>query len=204
MLSKSASGRLRRGIASLEFVLVFPMLLAIVSILFVIAQAGSAKVHTATSARNQTWASRPSAPGGSPLNWPHTPMDSKIDVPASQTVSLGPVFSNQTRQAQSENTLVANPWAFQTVPFPANGPSAVPHTNVLSMLPALLLGTEIGDLCQAMAQAYPGGSTIANFLQGLGEVGNVAVIAAGGVLIGSIAASIPGAYLEAAALGFQY
>ena len=54
-------GRIRRGIASLELVLVFPLLLAIVSVLFAIGQCDVAKVGTATDARRQTWAQRPKA-----------------------------------------------------------------------------------------------------------------------------------------------
>lgn len=132
----SATNRLRRGIASLELVLVFPMLLALVAILFAIAMSDVAKVQVTTKARQQTWAQRPSAPAGSPLDWvSQDPMASQIAPPQQQTVSLGPVYPGQTRQAQSKNTLVANPWASEAIPFPSLDKNMYPHTSVLTDLP---------------------------------------------------------------------
>lgn len=194
--------RNRRGIASLEFVLVFPMLLILVSVLFIIARADMARVMTVTGTRNHTWAKRP-GPSGSPLNWPHNPMDSQLTLPATLPVSLAPVFAGPPAQAQSQVTLVANPWAFQSVPFPSASDQAVPHTNVLSMLPLQAgIVPGFGGLCQAMAQGYPGGSSISNFVGSLVNlVGNTAVQGVGWALLGSLFASYPGIDLLGAAYG---
>ena len=196
------AGRSRRAIASLEFVLVFPFLLILVSVLFIVGRADVAKVQAVTGTRNQTWANRP-GPSGSPLIWPHNPMNPPLSLPATQPVSLAPVISRQPGQAQSQVTLVANPWAFQSVPFPSASDQAIPHTSVLKMLPSPA-GAALAATCQAMALSYPatGASAIQNFVGGLVKlVGNTAVQGVGWALVGSVFASYPGIKLLGAAYG---
>lgn len=189
----------RRGIASLELVLVFPLLLAIVSVLFAIGQCDVAKVGTATDARRQTWAQRPKADPGSPLSLFQDPMVSKIDPLQQHSVSLGPVFSGRTQQAQSKNTLIANPWAFTAIKFsPLNQNNTVPHTTELSYVP--VLGSALAALCSGMGYALPSGVPLTTLSYVILPT-NYALVAAGGVLIASVFATYPGVSLWDAAQG---
>lgn len=136
MVSASSPAPLRRGIASLEFVLVFPLLLALVAFLFAIAKAGVVKLQTVSQARQQTWAKRAQAKAKAPLDWlSHDPMAFKIDSMPQQPLNLGPVFSGEPHSARSTNTLIANPWAYEAVPFPSLDLNVYPHTSVLDDLP---------------------------------------------------------------------
>lgn len=174
-LSPSA-GRNRRGIASLEFVLVFPFLLILVSVLFIVGRADVAKVQTVTGTRNQTWANRP-GPKGSPLNWPHNPMDSQLSRTATQPVSLAPVIARQTQQAQSQVTLVANPWAFQSVPFPSANEHVLPHTSVLSMLPSPA-GPVLANTLVGLDQGLPDGPALSMAASLIGSTVNPSLLLA--------------------------
>ena len=127
----------RRGIATLELVLLFPILLLIVSALYLIAREDVAKVQAATDARAQTWRKRPDAPGGRLLQPLHNPADSRVSTLPQRSVSGAPVFTGQTFQAQSGNTLVGNPWDSQDkgIPFrPRLQKNMVPHTDELAMI----------------------------------------------------------------------
>jgi hypothetical protein len=181
----------RRGIASLELVLVFPMVLAIAAALFLIGHADVAKLAAATAARRQTWQERAEAPAGQRLRPWHNPQDSQISSQPVQSVSMGPLFSGQTRQAQSGNTVIANTWAFEAIPFPPLKKNMLPHTSVLA-----LIGT---DVSTAIFQGFQllfdpgldfGGNPVlqAARITGIGE--NVVVKAAGYALEFSIGAAI--------------
>src|SRR5579871_6645972 len=102
----------RRGIASLELVLVFPFVLAIVATLFLIARADLAKVESATTARAQTWRGRDLAPTGQALQPWHNPQDSRVGSLPKLPVVAGMPFPGQTWEAVSGNTLIGNAWAY--------------------------------------------------------------------------------------------
>jgi hypothetical protein len=181
----------RRGIASLELVLVFPMVLAIAAALFLIGRADVAKLAVATVARRQTWQERAQAPAGHRLRPWHNPLDSKISSQPVQSLSMGPLFSGQTRQAQSGNTLIANTWDFQAIPFPSLKKNMLPHTSVLA-----LIGTDVSTAIFRGFQALfdPGldfgGNPVLQTARvtGIGE--NVVVKAAGYALEFSVGAAI--------------
>jgi hypothetical protein len=193
--ARTCTKRVRRAMASLELVLVFPMLMGIVSVLFVIAQSDAAKVGMATAARRQTWAKRSQAPAGSPLSVSYDPMTSKIDSAPQNTVSLGPVFARRTLQAQSRNTLIANPWAFAAIPFPSLDQNVIPHTTVLSSIEGI--GVVASDICTLMELSYPNGPVL-NPASYVIEPVNYGLLAAGGVLL---VVPYAGWNLFAAALG---
>jgi hypothetical protein len=124
----------RRGIASLELVLVFPFILAIVATLFLIGRADLAKVEAATSARAQTWRQRDQAPTGQALQPWHNPQDSQVSSLPQQPVLSGPPFAGQTWQARSGNSVIGNPWDYQGVPFPSLANNLRTHTSVFSLI----------------------------------------------------------------------
>ena len=184
----------RRGMASLELVLVFPMLLAIVAALFLIGQADVAKLAAATKARQQTWKGRTTAPTGPDMLRPwHDPQGSKFPA-ASQAlqsvqISAGPIFRGQNLQGLSANTIVANTWAntpgAQGIPFPSLQKNMVPHTDALG-----LIGT------QDVTQGVFAGFQLA-FDPGMDSGGNPLLQAARGTGIGlNVGVKIAGAALE--------
>ncbi len=147
----------RRGIASLELVLVFPMLLSIVCGLFLIARADVAKVQAATDARAQTWQKRPDAPSGQLLVAWHRPADSLISTLPQRAGSGGPVLKGLTWQARSGNTVVGNPWASQAMPFPAQQDKNIKiHTSVLSHIGTAVSSAALDTLSWTMD---PGANT---------------------------------------------
>jgi hypothetical protein len=178
----------RRGIASLELVLVFPMLLALVAGLFLIGRADLAKVAAATAARRQTWQERAQASPGPDLLRPwHNPLDSQVSSLPVQSASMGPLFPGQTLRASSGDTLVANPWAFQAIPFPPLDKNMRPHTSVLA-----LLGTDVSTaMFDGLAAAFdPGTNPVLVAANDAGIGANVGVKAAGYTLEFTFGAAI--------------
>jgi hypothetical protein len=164
----------RRGIASLELVLVFPMLLAIVCGLFLIARADTTKVAAATKARQKTWQDRAQAPAGQPLRPWSDPKDSKIgSVQTVQPGNMGPLFPGRNLKAQSGNTLIANPWASDAINFPSLDQNLRPHTTVF----ALISGEAPTWVFQVMRAFDPG--SIKGVTGLFADIGNTAVLAAG-------------------------
>jgi hypothetical protein len=166
----------RRGIASLELVLVFPFVLTIVAALFLIAKLDVAKVQAATDARQQTWGQRGNAPAGQTLRPWHNPQDSQVSSLPQRAVVAGPPFSGQTFQARSGNTLIANAWDSPSVPFPSLSQDLKPHTNVLSMI-ATSIAMPSFDLLAASLDPGTNPVLIAASVSGQGE--NYVVLGAG-------------------------
>ncbi len=131
MLRKPNVRPVRRGIASLELVLVFPFLLSLVAGLFVIAWADVVKVGTTTAARNQAWQQRPQTTVGQPLGWQPKPLDGQINTGATNNVPLGPLYRGQVLQANSRNSLIANTWSNPTISFSSVGQTIKPHASVI-------------------------------------------------------------------------
>jgi hypothetical protein len=150
--------RSRSGIATLEYVLVFPMLLAMAAALFVMGRAILRKEVVASTARKDAWQKRPSAQPGEPLQLNHNPVDSAVDSTATKPVSLGKIFPGQTNQAESRATVTAHPWAKEDLPFaPGQGILRV-HGHELDLL-GDNLGSLLGGSGGAMPRSWsPGGS----------------------------------------------
>src|ERR1700757_2571184 len=86
----NARPRGRPGMASLEFVLVFPMLLAMAAGLFLLAHAVETKSATAITARQDAGNQRPQAPAGETLWVFSDPLDSAIQADPQRTFTSGP------------------------------------------------------------------------------------------------------------------
>jgi hypothetical protein len=123
----------RPGIASLEMVLVFPLLLALVAGVFLIARADAAKTFTATRARAEAWNRRADANPGDPLVLGTDPGRSAVDGSGSAGVKPGPLFPTANFRARSANTATGNTWASPTVRF-APQPPMVPHMEEFNQM----------------------------------------------------------------------
>lgn len=146
--------RRRPAVAPVELVLVFPFLLTLVAALYLIAKLGMAKVQAANDARQQTWQQRVQADqtqNGDRLKPWHSPKDSQISTQPQQPVVAGPPFKGKTFQAQSGNALIANPWAFQSIPFASLDQDLEPHTEVLALIATSVAGPSFGALSLALA-----------------------------------------------------
>jgi hypothetical protein len=207
--------RSRRGIATLEYVLVFPMLLAMAAALFVMGRAILRKEVVASTARKDAWQKRPTAQPGHPLQLTHNPMNSAVDSTATKPVSLGKIFPGQTNQAESRAVVTGHPWVKEDLPFAPGQGILRPHGHELD-----LLGNNLTSLLGGMTQSRSSTQTITRQLGGgglgalstlvsvfaygldpgtnplmmaaafAGQAGNVAVRLAAGFLDGPVAAVV--------------
>jgi hypothetical protein len=198
----------RRAIASLELVLVFPALLTIVSALFLIGRSDVMKLQTVIDARHQTWQKRANAPSGQLLQPWHKPEDSEVNSLPQRPITSGAPFSGRTFQARSGNTLIANPWAYQAIPFPSLDQNLKPHTSVLSLIGSQLAGVSFDALSAALD---PGTNPVLIAASATGQVENGVVYAAGAYLRFTVGAALDAAMsflndlwdaLDAATFGF--
>jgi hypothetical protein len=188
------------------------MVLTIAGVLFLIGRADMAKLAAATQARRQTWQERAQAPAGQRLRPWHNPLDSQVSSRPVQSVSMGPLFSGQTRQAQSANTFIANTWAFQAIPFPSLKKNMVPHTSVLSLIGPNVSSAVFGGFQALFDPGLDfGGNPVLQAARITGKGENVVVQIAGDLLEFPVGAAINGAIdvlnamwdaLEASTLGF--
>jgi len=124
----------RRGIATLEFVLVFPLLMALVAGLFLIARADTRKTLTATAARNEAWKQRANANPGLVLELGNDPITSAVTTTQTRNVERGPLFPKDTFTATTKFTATGRTWDYRDVPFrPGRGPMN-PHLDELFMI----------------------------------------------------------------------
>ncbi len=108
--------RNRHGIATLEFVLVFPMLLALVAGLFLVARADVSKTLTATQARNELWQRERNANPGAVLALGNDPARSLVAATPSNPVRGGSLFPNGFT-ARSKAATTGRTWDYRDVPF---------------------------------------------------------------------------------------
>ena len=177
----------RRGIAPLEFVLVFPLLLALTAALFLIARAVLSKSFAATTARHDAWAGRGAVPPGSPLSLNPDPTRSLANRNATSPVPSGPLFAGGFT-ADSRHTVFANPWDARAVPFAGGRPAFGFHDRELGML--------VGQVrqLQALGQFLATGLNLIGWTMDpdrnpvlwvpriIGRIGNVIVYVAGLIL----------------------
>lgn len=126
----------RPGIATLEFVLVFPFLCAMVAGIFLVARADVHKTSVVTAARNEAWKKRPNANPGEILKLLNDPMKSEVsgektsDVPKPKSsLFAGPKFV-----AQGKNLSVGRTWDRKDLPFNPGRPHLDPHRDELTLL----------------------------------------------------------------------
>lgn len=124
----------RHGIATLELVLVFPLLLALVAAIFLVARADTARTFTPTKARNEAWKKRPQADPGDVLKVGHDPIRSGVDGSAEAGVKVLPPYGRTTLTARSGATATAHTWDSRAVPFAPGRKWLAPHTDEYGMI----------------------------------------------------------------------
>jgi hypothetical protein len=207
--------RSRSGIATLEYVLVFPMLLAMAAALFVMGRAVLRKEVVASTARTEAWQKRPNAQPGHPLQLAHNPMTSAVDATATKPVSLGKIFPGQTNQAESRASVTGHPWAKEDIPFAPGQGILRPHGHELDLLGNNLTGllggsgpsspstsswnppvtSDLTGALSALVSVFPlgldpGTNPLMIAAAAAGQVANVAVRLAAGFLDGPVAAIV--------------
>lgn len=124
----------RRAVASLELVLVFPLLLILASMLIVVARAGIAKLGTVAQTRQQTWHNGDQKKTANPLSPVQDLQGSQANSAPQVPVALGPGFNGQPpQQATSKNAVIGDTWGYSSVPFASLQPNCQPHTDVLDL-----------------------------------------------------------------------
>jgi hypothetical protein len=176
--------RPRRAIASLELVLVLPFLVAIVSILFVVAKADVVKLTAVTDARRQSWLNRTSENAKEELTPLQHPDRSEVVGAPQLPVSLGPALGRGVQQATSRTTVVANAWNYPTVPFQSLPQNLQPHADVLTKM-ASTQGVDASKAAYAFKALLvfdPGSDPVLKGAAFAGQTGKVATDLAGEVL----------------------
>lgn len=177
----------RRGIASLEFVLAFPLLLAVAAIIFGVGSAGVRKSQVAITARHDAWQRRAGAHAPTPLVLNPGLKDGKIYAPATQSISLPTGFTQGSVTAESQNHLLAAPWDYLDVKFADNTPDFTPHTepltailqNAIPGLPSSAL-----SIVTSLGQMFGQITSVAGPISGMtSQVVNTAVRVAGIALV---------------------
>jgi hypothetical protein len=124
-------GQRRAGIATLELLMVLPMLVALVAAIFLLGRAAERKTSSATEARQRAWARRPQAPPGDVLQLLNDPLASEVKDQHVERVPPGPLFRGANFTAESRNHTIARTWDYRLVPFPAGQPGMQPHLDEL-------------------------------------------------------------------------
>ena len=174
----------RRGMAPLEFVFVFPLLLCLTAALFLVARADLSKSFSATDARHRAWAGRAAVPAGEPLTFRADPANSLAARTTLKDVPAGPLFAAGFK-AESRNTVFAHPWDKRAVPFTPGHPRFEPHLDELGMVTKQIpvVGTGYGYLMQGSAWLIdPERDPALLLVAGVGSVLNYVVIVAGWIL----------------------
>jgi len=167
----------RRGLASLEFVLAFPIMLLFASAVLWVGRAGIARTKAAVESRNQVWASRPNARPTDALsaNW------GVGNGAQSKTVSKtykGWFSGAANPPAKSKHTLFAGTWDHRSLPFEPKRGLMTPHLSVMGKIGT---GANIGGVAEDVLGT---GMKALEFL-----LTNQAVIIAGKVANGIVRAS---------------
>lgn len=123
-----------RGIATFEFVLVFPILMLLVASLFLVARADTKKSLTATMARNEAWNRDTDANPGKVLELGNDPADSIVTAAPTRELPHGPLFPKDTFNAKSRLSATWRTWDHRDVKFRPGQGFMVPHMEELFMI----------------------------------------------------------------------
>lgn len=167
----------RHGIATIELVLVWPLLLFMIVGVFLMARAGIAKEAAATKARAESYQQRPNVPTGDIFLLKHDPLASQamghhaIDV-------RGPHYMRGTVfEAESFSFTIGRDWNFRDVPFPRLGPFHI-HADVLKLIAKNIpgVGVAIVGVIQAFATTMnPNENPLMLAASVAGQAGNIAI-----------------------------
>jgi|GEM_PF-5712433 len=119
----------RRGIATLELVFIFPLLMLMASAIFMMFRGDISKESAATRARAQAFRQQNTADPGRLLLLDHNPLDSTTSTLQQQPVALGPLFGRAVTVAESSASVTGRVWDYRDIPFAPIGQSWKPHTT---------------------------------------------------------------------------
>ena len=123
----------RSGIATLEFIFVFPILLSIVAAIILIARADVHKIAVATAARNDAWQKRPDANPGDVLKLLNDPAQSEITGRSRSVVPRSSIFAGEFT-ADGRTTATGRPWDRKDLRFRPGQLHLVPHEAELALI----------------------------------------------------------------------
>lgn len=173
----------RRAVATIEFVMVFPLLVFLVAALFLIARASIAKESAASGARYKAWAARPSAEPGQIYRVNHEPSDSRVSGQHRVTVLPGPLFRNERFTADSVGFAIDRTWDHRDVPFDRLGDFKLherPFKPIAQNIPG---GSGVVTLASGLALLMnPQPNPLLIAARALGRAGNIAIRGAAIVL----------------------
>ncbi len=171
----------RTGIATLEFIFVFPILLSIVAAIILIARADVHKIAVATAARNDAWQKRPDANPGDVLKLLNDPAQSEITGRSRSVVPRSSIFAGEFT-ADGRNIATGRPWDRKDLRFRPGQLHLVPHEAELALIvdnvPGLgaFLSTGMTLLTAVMS---PDRNFVMQTAAAVGRIANVAIRAAG-------------------------
>ena len=173
----------RRGMASLELVLVAPFLLALTTGLFLAGRSAIAKAATATQARHDGFLSRETVNPGQPFSLPGTAATAgEASAEIERSVAAGYMLRHTRFAARSQNRVIGQPWDNRVINFDPTGKAVGPHTTELGQMLASL--PAVGGVSAAAIDGFafafnpvdnPGLAAIAL----AGRTANPAIIAVG-------------------------
>ncbi|MDB5339237.1 MAG: hypothetical protein JWN70_4856 [Planctomycetaceae bacterium] len=119
----------RRGLATLEFVMSLPFLLAAFAVIIAVAMASIKKSEAAIAARNHAWEQRETGNGEQPFVLPGAGTDGQQNSDETQQFTLPPppVSTGQTATAESKNQILTGSWSDPLAEMSKEEPDFVPH-----------------------------------------------------------------------------
>lgn len=146
----TARTRRRPGIATIEFVLVWPLLLMLCAGIFLIARAGIAKEAAASAARRAAFAARKTGAPGEVFLLTHDPQESRVSGAKSVRFTPGPLFRGAAFAGESRGFTLDRTWDSRDAPFAPVGDWKIdpdPFKKVARNLP------KVGDVIVAAINA---------------------------------------------------
>ncbi len=107
----------RRGVAPLEFVLVFPFLIFLMTVGWYAGKVGFTKAQSATEARRQAWAQRDNCDPGVPQKPNQNPLVSYVDERVTRAVPGYSPIDRSTFAAVTDAGVTDKTWDHVHVPF---------------------------------------------------------------------------------------
>ena len=178
----------RPGLATLEFVLVWPLLLMLAAGLFLMARATIAKEAAATRARNDVWSARTGANSGGTFRAVTEPAASTAVGQQQVTVVAGSLFKDYEFLADSRGYVVANEWDARDPDARFNKVGLFqPHVGVIGRLLAGGGWAEPGGLSALLAGGLRpgnvGGIPVSDALGQINKIKHLSNIAVGGLRV---------------------
>lgn len=127
----------RRGLAPLELVMLFPLLVALVVGILWVGKAGAARSAAIADARGVAWKQRDAADPGRVLKRDHDATASVVADARANPLGGRDPFAKQARAAEAATGAPFNPWTFEEIVFAELPPAhqeITPHRELLRVI----------------------------------------------------------------------